>query len=95
LTSNYSIEDWHTDLKTLMTRAGIEEKKSVFILNYSQILKEEFLYDLDSLINNGEIHGIFNKEEHENIVSLAKSKIASDELKTQINASFVLSEFFQ
>lgn len=78
-----------------MTRAGIEERQNVFILNYSHILKEEFLHDLDSLINNGEIHGIFNKEEYENIVSQAKAKITSDELRTQLNSSFVLSEFFQ
>jgi dynein heavy chain, axonemal len=95
LTPNYTIEDWHNDLKSLMTKTGIEERQTVFIFNYSQILKEEFLFDIDSLINNGEIHGIFNKEEHENIVSLAKSKITNDELKTQINSSFVLSEFFQ
>lgn len=95
LTPNYTIEDWHNDLKSLMTKTGIEERQNVFIFKYSQIIKEEFLYDLDSLINNGEIHGIFNKEEHENIVSLAKAKITSDELKTQINSSFVLSEFFQ
>ena len=50
LTTKYTIEDWYNDLKTLMTRAGIEERQNVFILNYSQILKEEFLYDLDSLI---------------------------------------------
>jgi dynein heavy chain len=95
LTPNYTIEDWHNDLKLLMTKTGIEDKEHVFILKYSQILKEDYLYDIDSLINNGEIHGIFTKEEHENIVSLAKDKIASDELKTQVNSSFVLSEFFQ
>jgi len=95
LTPKYTLEDWYNDLKTLMIKAGIEERQNVFILKYSQILKEEFLYDLDSLINNGEVHGIFNKEEYENIVSQAKAKIASDELRTQLNSSFVLSEFFQ
>jgi dynein heavy chain len=78
-----------------MTKTGIDERQNVFILKYSQILKEEYLYDIDSLINNGEIHGIFNKEENENIVSMAKSKITNDELKTQVNSAFVLSEFFQ
>ena len=95
LVPNYIIEDWYNDLKLFMTKTGIEERQSVFILKYSQILKEEFLSDLDSLINNGEIHGIFNKEEYENIVSQAKAKITSDELKSQINSAFVLSEFFQ
>jgi dynein heavy chain len=78
-----------------MNIIGLEEKQTVFILSYSQIVKEEFFDDLNSLVNNGEIHGIYNKEEYEHITSQAKAKITSDELKGQINSSYILSEFFK
>ena len=31
---NYIIEDWYNNLKLLMTKIGIEERQSVFILKY-------------------------------------------------------------
>jgi hypothetical protein len=64
-----------------MNLVGNDEKKICFILNYSHILKESYLDDLNSMINNGEIHGIHNKEESENIVTQAKSKILNDDVR--------------
>jgi len=41
----------------------------VFHIKHNQIIKEEFLDDINTLVNNGEIHGLFAKEEYENIIS--------------------------
>lgn len=35
--------------------AGGEQKEIVFHLKHNEIIKEDFLHDLNSLINNGEI----------------------------------------
>lgn len=37
-------------------------------MKHSAILHEQFLDDLNTLVNNGEIQGIFTKEEYENII---------------------------
>lgn len=53
--AHYSQEDWQLDLKHLMTVSGVEMKEIVFHLKHNQIVKESFLDDLNTLVNNGEV----------------------------------------
>ena len=76
LEPNYVQDDWFNDLKTLLTMVGVDEKQTVFYFQHTQILNEDFLHDLNSLVNNGEIHGIFNKEEYENIISQTQVRLS-------------------
>ena len=69
LEANYTMDDWYMDIKNILQIAGVEQKEVVFHLKHNEIIHEEFLYDLNTLVNNGEIQGIFTKEEFENIIS--------------------------
>ena len=39
----------------MLILAGVEHKEIVFHLKHNEILKEEFLDDINTLVNNGEI----------------------------------------
>ena len=63
ITKSYGLEEWKEDIKKAMKRAGMENKKTVFLLNDTQIKKESFLEDIDSLLNSGEVANIFAADE--------------------------------
>ena len=69
LEANYTMDDWYGDLKQMLTIAGLEQKEVVFHLKHNEIIRESFLDDLNTLVNNGELQGMFTKEEYENIIS--------------------------
>ena len=64
----------------------------VFHLKHNEIIKEEFLDDLNTIINNGEIQGIFTKEEYENIISQIHLRMSS-ETKNNTTNQMILAEF--
>jgi dynein heavy chain, axonemal len=69
LEANYTKDDWYNDIKSMLITAGVDQKEVVFHLKHNEIIKEDFLDDINTLVNNGEIQGIFTKEEYENIIS--------------------------
>ena len=51
-----------------MELAGADGQSVVFLLSDSQIAHEAFLEDINSLLNAGEVPGMFESEELDNIV---------------------------
>lgn len=50
-------------------------KEIVFHLKHNQIVKESFLDDLNTLVNNGEVQNVFSKEDYENIVQQVSQRL--------------------
>lgn len=73
--AHYSQEDWQFDLKHLLQVSGVDNKEIVFHLKHNQIFHESFLDDLNTLVNNGEVNGLFSKEELETIVSSISARL--------------------
>lgn len=67
--AHYSQEDWSADMKHLLTVAGVDMKEIVFHLKHNQIIKESFLDDLNTLVNNGEVQNVFSKDDFETIIT--------------------------
>ena len=67
ITKQYGDAEWRDDIKKVMKLAGMENKKTVFLFNDTQIKKESFLEDVDSLINSGEVPNIFPADERSEI----------------------------
>ncbi|TNM97969.1 hypothetical protein fugu_014215 [Takifugu bimaculatus] len=68
LTKNYSMADWREDLKTLMTKSGVEGKSMVFLFTDSQIKDEAMVEDINMLLNTGDVPNIFPADERGEVI---------------------------
>ncbi|XP_030378328.1 dynein heavy chain 6, axonemal [Scaptodrosophila lebanonensis] len=65
---NYDMNAFHEDLRVLYRIAGIENRPVVFLLIDSQIVEEEFLEDINNILNSGEVPNLFEGDEYEKII---------------------------
>ena len=63
ITKSYGLSDWREDIKTMMNRAGVQNKPTVFVIDDTQIVRESFLEDINGILNTGEVANLFNSEE--------------------------------
>ena len=69
LRKGYGPVDFRDDLKTLYQVAGVEGTHVTFLLCDSQIVSETLLEDVDSLLNAGEVPGLFAQDELDQIMN--------------------------
>eukprot|EP00040_Diaphanoeca_grandis_P037866 m.251032 g.251032 ORF g.251032 m.251032 type:complete len:4203 (+) comp33890_c0_seq2:91-12699(+) len=72
LAKNYGITEWRTDLKQLMMKAGLENKPMVFLFSDTQIKSESFLEDINNILNSGDVPGIYDSPETDQIYNAMK-----------------------
>lgn len=72
LSKNYGITEWRTDLKTMMQKAGLENKPVVFLFSDTQIKSESFLEDINNILNSGDVPGIYDGPETDQILTAMK-----------------------
>ena len=63
ITKSYGLPDWREDIKTMMNKAGVQNKPTVFMIDDTQIVRESFLEDINGILNTGEVANLFNSEE--------------------------------
>ncbi|CAH8560243.1 unnamed protein product [Schistosoma turkestanicum] len=68
LCRGYNYASFHDDLKTLYYSAGIENKPTVFLFTDNQIVVEEFLEDINNMLNSGEVPSLFEADEYERLI---------------------------
>ena len=68
LNRQYNYQSFHDDLRRYYISAGINNNQTVFIMNDSQIIQEEFLEDLNNILNSGEVPNLFEGDEYEKII---------------------------
>lgn len=68
LTKNYSMSDWREDLKSLMTKSGVDGKSMVFLFTDSQIKDEAMVEDINMLLNTGDVPNIFPADERGEVI---------------------------
>ncbi|KAH0794512.1 Dynein heavy chain family protein [Histomonas meleagridis] len=68
-TKDYKINEFRNDLKTIFKIAGIQNKPIMFLLNDEQIIDESFLEDINNVLNNGEVPGLFETEEFNQLIN--------------------------
>ncbi|EDV29711.1 uncharacterized protein TRIADDRAFT_18356 [Trichoplax adhaerens] len=69
LTRGYSYDSFHEDIRKLFTIAGVQGEKTVFLFTDSQIITEEFLEDINNILNSGEVPNLYNMEEYEKVIA--------------------------
>ena len=55
--------EWHTDLRSLMVKTGVEKIPTVFFLTDAMIINETYLEDINNLLNIGEVPNLYSKYE--------------------------------
>lgn len=78
--------------------AGVEGKEMVFHFTDTQIVGEEFLEDINSMLNSGEVPNLFEKDELEQVLAATRPKAKkagiSEENRDEVssNTSFLVLE---
>ena len=68
LTRGYDQSSFREDLRKYYTNAGVNNNPTVFLMNDTQIVKEEFLEDINNILNSGEVPNLFEADEYEKII---------------------------
>lgn len=93
ITKSYGVSSWRNDMKTIMKEAGGHGKDCVLLITEEQIENEDYLEDIDGLLNAGEIPHIYQIEEKQEILELVRLEAQGGDKKLDISALSVYSFF--
>ncbi|KAJ3622840.1 hypothetical protein MTP99_019116 [Tenebrio molitor] len=65
LTRNYDRSYFFEDLRKMYFNAGAVNANSVFLFTDTQIVQEDFLEDINNILNSGEVPNLFEADEYE------------------------------
>ncbi|KAJ8943600.1 hypothetical protein NQ318_006602 [Aromia moschata] len=68
LTRNYDHSSFFEDLRNMYTNAGVKNDDSVFLFTDTQIVQEDFLEDVNNMLNSGEVPNLFESDEYEKVI---------------------------
>lgn len=68
LRRGYDYSSFREDLRKCYTIAGTNNLPIVFLLNDTQILKEEFLEDINNVLNSGDVPNLFEGDDYEKLI---------------------------
>jgi dynein heavy chain len=80
LSKNYGVLEWREDLRIMMKKAGIEDKPIVFLFSDTQIKAESFLEDINNILNSGDVPGIYETPEMDQIYQAMKPIVQAEGL---------------
>ncbi|XP_075255484.1 dynein axonemal heavy chain 6-like isoform X3 [Convolutriloba macropyga] len=81
ITRNYGVSEFREELKTIFkTCGGSESRKLAFLVTDSDLIMEDFLEDINSILNSGEVPELFDKEEIDGICIDIKNLAMEKEL---------------
>ncbi|KAG5888365.1 hypothetical protein JTB14_033502 [Gonioctena quinquepunctata] len=68
LTRNYDHNSFFEDLRKMCFHAGVKNEDSVFLFTDTQIVQEEFLEDINNMLNSGDVPNLFESDEYEKVI---------------------------
>ncbi|XP_034234713.1 dynein heavy chain 7, axonemal isoform X2 [Thrips palmi] len=63
MTRTYGSDEWHEDLKNILSKTAGTDVHGVFLFTDTQIKEETFLEDINNLLNSGEVPNLFPSDE--------------------------------
>ncbi|KAM4663589.1 dynein axonemal heavy chain 17 [Discoglossus pictus] len=75
LRKEYGIPELKADLAAQYTKTAIKNIPSVFLMTDSQVAEEQFLVLINDLLASGEIPGLFQDDEVENIINSIRPQV--------------------
>lgn len=70
---NYTMRSWREDCKKVLMIAGVENKPVTFLFVDTQIINEQMLEDLNGILNSGDVTGIYQEKDFEDIMNACKT----------------------
>ncbi|CAD7077293.1 unnamed protein product [Hermetia illucens] len=92
LTRGYDSSNFHDDLRVFCRQAGVNHKPNVFLIVDTQIVKEEFLEDINNILNSGEVPNLFEADDYEKVI--LDTREACNEAKKKDCTREEIFEFF-
>ena len=68
VTSNFKVDDLKEELRSMYIASGVKGTQMVFLMTDSQIVNEQFLVYINSILTSGWIADLFPKEDIDNIL---------------------------
>jgi dynein heavy chain len=68
LKRGYDYSSFREDLRKCYVSAGVNNLPTVFLMNDTQILQEEFLEDVNNVLNSGDVPNLFEGDEFEKLI---------------------------
>lgn len=88
---HYMIPEWRADLRALMSKTGVENIPTVFLLGDSEFQNETFFEDLNNLLNTGEVPNLYTKTDNkEDLMTKLREAIQARYKEMQINNDEIL-----
>ena len=56
---NYNMRTWREDVKKCLMMAGVDNKPVSFLFVDTQIITEQFLEDINNILNSGDVTNIY------------------------------------
>ncbi|XP_072106568.1 dynein axonemal heavy chain 6-like, partial [Mobula birostris] len=72
---NYNHSDFREDLKRVFKQTGVHGVNTVLLLTEFDLLKDSFLEDLNCLVNLGQVPGLFESQELDNVIMELKKYV--------------------
>ena len=68
LSKNYTMVEWRDDLRIILKEAGIGTKPYVFLFSDTQIKYNDFVLDINSILNTGQVPNLFAADDKATII---------------------------
>ncbi|XP_066254312.1 dynein axonemal heavy chain 6 [Euwallacea similis] len=80
LVRNYDHSSFFKDLRNIYFHTGVENMDSVFLFTDMQAVQEEFLEDIDNILNSGDVPNLFEAEEYEKVINSSRDSATKEGL---------------
>ncbi|KAM8866758.1 dynein axonemal heavy chain 10 isoform 2-T2 [Synchiropus picturatus] len=74
LSRGYNETNFREDIKTLYTKLGIDNKKTVFLVTDAHIVEEGFLELINNMLTSGVVPALFPEDERDSLINLLRDE---------------------
>ena len=94
--SNYKLDDWKNDIRSLLKKCGIDNTPTVFVLPDFQLNKNiKFLEDVHLLLTTCDIPNLYNKEQMLELVEKMQQVAQQERLMIELTPLNMHSKFLE
>ena len=77
---------WREDVRTVLMKAGIDQKPQTFLFVDTQIIDESQLEDINSILNSGDVTNLYKAEHQDAIQTKFRGECVKNKLPpTEMN----------
>ncbi|CAE8610871.1 unnamed protein product [Polarella glacialis] len=69
----YGMNEFKEDLKTCLMKCGCDQKPNVFLFADTQIVNENFVENINNVLNSGDVPNLYKNEDIDNIVQACRT----------------------